>query len=49
MRLMAVQGHPEASPGPHDALHLFREFRDLVASGAMAGSERSSEQGAADE
>jgi carbamoyl-phosphate synthase small subunit len=25
-RLVAVQYHPEASPGPHDALHLFREF-----------------------
>jgi carbamoyl-phosphate synthase small subunit len=26
----SVQYHPEASPGPHDALPLFRRFRDLV-------------------
>jgi carbamoyl-phosphate synthase small subunit len=26
-RLLAVQYHPESSPGPHDALGLFREFR----------------------
>ena len=26
----AVQYHPEAAPGPHDALHLFAEFRDLM-------------------
>jgi carbamoyl-phosphate synthase small subunit len=29
-RLLAVQYHPEASPGPHDARSLFREFRRLV-------------------
>jgi carbamoyl-phosphate synthase small subunit len=29
-RLMAVQYHPEAAPGPHDAHHVFREFRSLV-------------------
>jgi len=29
-RLMAVQYHPESSPGPHDAHHLFAEFRELV-------------------
>jgi carbamoyl-phosphate synthase small subunit len=28
--LLAVQYHPEASPGPHDALPLFGEFRALV-------------------
>ena len=28
-RLLAVQYHPEASPGPHDSLGLFREFLDL--------------------
>jgi len=28
-RLLAVQYHPEASPGPHDALGLFGEFRRL--------------------
>ena len=26
----SVQYHPEASPGPHDAAHLFRRFRDLI-------------------
>jgi carbamoyl-phosphate synthase small subunit len=29
-RLFAVQYHPEAAPGPHDAAHLFRRFRDLI-------------------
>ncbi len=28
--LMAVQYHPEAGPGPHDAHYLFGEFRDLI-------------------
>ncbi|HJQ98922.1 MAG TPA: glutamine-hydrolyzing carbamoyl-phosphate synthase small subunit [Candidatus Polarisedimenticolaceae bacterium] len=28
--LLAVQYHPEASPGPHDALALFGEFRALA-------------------
>jgi carbamoyl-phosphate synthase small subunit len=28
--VLGVQYHPEASPGPHDALHLFREFADLM-------------------
>jgi carbamoyl-phosphate synthase small subunit len=28
--LLAVQYHPEASPGPHDALGLFGEFRELA-------------------
>jgi carbamoyl-phosphate synthase small subunit len=27
----SVQYHPEAAPGPHDSLYLFREFRKLVA------------------
>ncbi len=35
-RLMAVQYHPESSPGPHDSLRLFREFRRLVAGGEEA-------------
>lgn len=30
LRMMAVQYHPEAAPGPHDSLYLFRRFRDLV-------------------
>ena len=29
-RLLAVQYHPESSPGPHDALGLFAEFRRLA-------------------
>ncbi len=28
--LWGVQYHPEASPGPHDSTHLFREFADAV-------------------
>ncbi len=28
--LMAVQYHPEASPGPHDAGYLFAEFRQMT-------------------
>ena len=28
--LFSVQYHPEASPGPHDSLYLFREFYNLV-------------------
>jgi carbamoyl-phosphate synthase small subunit len=38
--LLAVQYHPESSPGPHDALDLFGEFRRLVdreRSGSAAG------------
>jgi carbamoyl-phosphate synthase small subunit len=40
-RLLAVQYHPESSPGPHDSHHLFREFRALVTGrvGARAASE----------
>ena len=28
--LFSVQYHPEASPGPHDARHLFDEFVALM-------------------
>jgi carbamoyl-phosphate synthase small subunit len=28
--LLAVQYHPESSPGPHDSFDLFREFRELA-------------------
>lgn len=28
--IIAVQFHPEASPGPYDCMHVFEEFRDLV-------------------
>ena len=39
-RLFAVQYHPESSPGPHDSVGLFTEFRDLVHAGetVAAGS-----------
>jgi carbamoyl-phosphate synthase small subunit len=38
--VMSVQYHPEASPGPHDASHLFAEFAALVraSKGAHAGA-----------
>ena len=39
-QLLAVQYHPESSPGPHDALGLFGEFRklsDRERSGSTAG------------
>jgi carbamoyl-phosphate synthase small subunit len=26
LRAFSVQYHPEASPGPHDARYMFREF-----------------------
>jgi len=28
--IMAIQFHPEASPGPHDSRSFFKRFRDLV-------------------
>lgn len=31
--LFAVQYHPEAAPGPHDAAYLFDCFRDMIDSG----------------
>jgi carbamoyl-phosphate synthase small subunit len=33
--LFAVQYHPEASPGPHDAGYLFRKFNRLMDSGRL--------------
>jgi len=30
LRIFAVQYHPEASPGPHDARQIFSEFMDLL-------------------
>ncbi len=30
LRAFAVQYHPEAAPGPHDAQHLFRRFRNMI-------------------
>ncbi|MFP6899313.1 MAG: hypothetical protein VCA36_00125, partial [Opitutales bacterium] len=29
--VFSVQYHPEAAPGPNDALCLFQAFRDLIA------------------
>lgn len=28
--ILSVQYHPEASPGPHDALYIFHEFKEMV-------------------
>ena len=38
-RLLAVQYHPESSPGPHDSHHLFRRFRSLVLGPEDAGAD----------
>ena len=35
--VMSVQYHPEAAPGPHDSLYLFREFRKVLDSFHGAG------------
>jgi carbamoyl-phosphate synthase small subunit len=29
-KFFAVQYHPEASPGPHDSLYLFKQFREMM-------------------
>ena len=29
-KILSVQYHPEAAPGPHDALYLFKEFRKMM-------------------
>jgi carbamoyl-phosphate synthase small subunit len=34
-RAFAVQYHPEAAPGPHDALYLFGRFRRLLETGRI--------------
>lgn len=31
LQMFSVQYHPEAAPGPHDALNLFDEFMALIA------------------
>jgi carbamoyl-phosphate synthase small subunit len=28
--VLAIQYHPEASPGPHDSRYFFNRFRDMV-------------------
>ncbi len=37
LRVAAVQYHPESSPGPHDSIYLFREFRSMAEAAAGAG------------
>jgi len=34
-RAFSVQYHPEASPGPHDARHLFQRFADVMAGSTL--------------
>ncbi len=38
LRLVAVQFHPEASPGPHDAGYMFRRFAEAVAEKQAVGA-----------
>ena len=38
--IFAVQYHPEASPGPHDARYLFDCFMDMMASGQCPSGEQ---------
>jgi len=32
--IFSVQYHPEASPGPHDSLYLFRKFLEIMGDGS---------------
>jgi carbamoyl-phosphate synthase small subunit len=34
--LFSVQHHPEAGPGPNDAAHIFKRFRELIERGFVA-------------
>ncbi len=36
----AVQYHPEAAPGPHDAVDLFDQFAELMSTGLTAGGKK---------
>ena len=36
--VFAVQYHPEAAPGPHDARPLFSEFMEAVVSNSRSSS-----------
>ena len=38
--VIAVQYHPEASPGPHDSLHLFRRFHQMASEASARSSHR---------
>ena len=31
--VFSVQYHPEAAPGPRDPQYLFRDFKEMIASG----------------
>ena len=33
-KLLAVQYHPESSPGPHDSFNLFRDFLAMTVGGS---------------
>jgi len=46
--LFAVQYHPEASPGPHDASHLFERFVKMMSDRATPGPHRACLGGAED-
>ncbi len=37
--IFAVQYHPEASPGPHDARYLFDCFVEMIATGRPPSAE----------
>ena len=36
--IIAVQFHPEASPGPYDCMFVFERFKEIIAKG-MSGEE----------
>lgn len=38
--IFSVQGHPEASPGPHDTLYLFKRFTDAMQAGQKSSSKK---------
>jgi len=43
--LLAIQYHPEASPGPHDASYLFDEFKEMINRFESQGNEYSTSDG----
>ena len=40
----SFQGHPEASPGPHDVAPLFDHFIDLIKSRSGAGEQQGAQR-----
>jgi carbamoyl-phosphate synthase small subunit len=40
--IIAVQFHPEASPGPYDCMYVFDRFKEIIANGVKSGSEPAS-------